>query len=108
MITAHDRMRAVRYLPTAPFELLLDPDTEHVIVTWPDLPAGLSLVYARIGDELYGFDDMCPHHAWVEEKLGAERCAEIEGAVEAVFDDHHERAARVAEIYRALEGSDAH
>lgn len=110
MITAHEKIRAGQLLPTAPFELLFDQVCENVIVTWPDLASGLSLVVNQRWSvpasalEAVILTGACPEHAWVLDRLGPDRWREIDAAVAAVYDDHRERQDRVAEIYRVLEG----
>lgn len=116
MTTAHEKIRAGRLLPTAPFELLFDSVRECVIVTWPDLPAGLSLVFdqresvADPNPQIVILSGDCPHYAWVWERLGADRRREIVTAVEAVYDDYHARGERIGRIYLMLEdeAADAH
>lgn len=105
MTTAHEMIRAYRLLPTEPFDLLFDPETENVIVPWSGLLPELSLMACVEDGELFGIH--FGHHDKVMEYLGASRAAEIQSAVEALYADHHARVASVAEIYRVLEGADA-
>lgn len=110
MTTAHEMIRALRLLPTAPFELLYDPETENVIVTWPGLPPELSLMACEEDGEIWSLD--IGHRAKVAERLSEKRFAEIEAAIAAVYAD--QAARRVEdERYEAiheqlLEVSDAH
>jgi hypothetical protein len=103
MMTAHDRIRAAKLLPMAPYELLLDTETEQVVVAWPDLSPAASIVYlaGSSSDDLTALE---PHHAWVEDHLGPDRAAEVRAAVSAAVDDHWTRVERIKRIYQALDG----
>lgn len=109
MTTAHEMIRAYRLLPTAAFELLFDRVCENVIVAWPDLPVALSLVLdqrASVADsdpQIVILKHICPHHAWVTDRLGPSRRREILVAVKDVYNDHHARVDRVGQIYLMLE-----
>lgn len=83
MSTAHEIIRAYRLLPTEPFELLIDPEGDNIIVTWPSLPPELSVMTCEDEGEIWGID--FGHHEKVMGYVGAERSAEIERALRAAF-----------------------
>lgn len=103
MMTGHDRILATRLLPTAPFEVLIDPETEQVVVTWPDLSPAASLVFIAGGQSEY-LVPLEPHQDWIEERLGAPRLVEVQAAVSAAVEDHWARIERIKRIYAALDG----